>query len=122
MKNLQRLQAQTLRSIIALAGIASACTLAQAEEAAAVRAGRQLAQEKCSPCHAVTRSQGKPDSAAPSFEEIAASPKMTPDALRAHLASTNSSVRHPGGMPAQSLTEDQIDQIFAYLSSLRAGR
>jgi mono/diheme cytochrome c family protein len=122
MTNLKKLQAQSLRSIVAFAGIAWASTLAHAEDPAAVRAGKELALQKCSRCHAVSRSQAKPDTAAPSFEEIAAGPKMTREALRAHLNSTNSSVRHPGGMPAQNLTEDQIDLIFAYLSSLRAER
>ncbi|HTJ03607.1 MAG TPA: cytochrome c [Methylovirgula sp.] len=120
--NLARLQAQSLRSIIAFAGIAWAATLVHAEDASAVRAGKELTLQKCAPCHAVSRSQAKPESTAPSFEEIAAGPKMTREALRAHLASTNASVRHPGGMPAQSLTENQIDLIFAYLSSLPAER
>jgi mono/diheme cytochrome c family protein len=105
--------------MIIVASVTFASTPGQADDAAA-RAGQELAQKKCSPCHVITPSgQSQTHSGAPSFEEIAAGSKRTREALRAFLLSTNSNVSHPGGMPAPRLTEDQIDLIFAYLSSLR---
>lgn len=121
MKHANTVKARFVRTIVMLAGIVLAASFAQAEEAEAVRAGRELVQKKCLSCHALSRSssQSQTRPGAPSFEEIAAGPKKTREALRAFLLSTNSSVSHPGGMPALKLTEDQIDLIYAYLSSLQ---
>ena len=45
---------------------------------------------------------------------------VAPDALRALLHSTQSNVSHPNAMPNPELTERQIEEISAYLTSLRA--
>lgn len=124
MKPSNTVKARSLQTILVLSGIVLASSFAQAEDAAAVRAGRELAQEKCSPCHAMSRSsaQSQTRAAAPSFEEIAVGSKTTREALRAFLLSTNSNVSHPGAMPTPKLTESEIDLIYAYLSSLRETR
>jgi hypothetical protein len=56
----------------------------------------------------------------PTFAEIANGGHAAPDTLLAFLRSTHSDVSHPGAMPNPGLTERQIDQISAYLGSLRA--
>jgi mono/diheme cytochrome c family protein len=84
-----------------------------------VQAGRELSSKTCSPCHAMPSQASKgPASGAP-FTEIAKGTKATHENLRAFLLSTHSNIAHPGGMPRLELTETQIWQIAAYLSSLR---
>jgi mono/diheme cytochrome c family protein len=97
-------------------------THARADDMAAVLAGRELAVKKCSACHAMPEASGQVQAhppAAPSFQAIAAGSRATHEALRAFLQSTSSNVRHPGTMPHPTLTEAQIDLIFAYIASLR---
>lgn len=114
-----------LAGVIALAGITGATTLAQADDAEAVRAGWALAVKECSSCHVIAAppiSNHTHPPVGPSFEVIAKGTKSTPEALRAFLLSTHSNISHPGAMPRPPLTEDQIRLIAAYMSSLRAGR
>ena len=67
-------------------------------------------------CHAVAGPPG------PSFAEIAKGTHAAPDALRTLLTSTQSDVSHPYAMPNPELTERQIDEISAYLGSLRGAK
>lgn len=100
-----------------IAAILGACALggqASADEASDVRGGQELAAKFCSPCHAIAEKPG------PSFVEIAKGERAAPEALRAFLHSTASNVSHPGAMPNPELSEKQIDEIAAYLASLRA--
>lgn len=57
-----------------------------------------------------------------SFQEIAKGDKAAPDALWAFLKTAHNSISHPGNMPSQELTEQQIRLIYAYVSSLRAAQ
>jgi len=96
-----------------------------AESAGAVQAGKELAVSLCSPCHIVSpqSSERRPSgSGGPSFLDIAQGPKTAPEALRGFLRSTSSSVAHPAAMPHLDLTDEQIEAIAAYLSSLRQPR
>ncbi len=85
-----------------------------AQEASDIRPGRELATKFCSQCHVVAERAG------PSFAEIAKGEHAAPDALLALLRSTHTDVSHPGAMPNSELTEKEIDQISAYLATLRA--
>ena len=79
-------------------------------------AGRQLAQTWCSTCHVVTRGQQQATSnGAPSFAAIAAQKSFTPMALSAFLQTPHHR------MPDLHLSRDEIDDISAYIFSLRHG-
>ncbi len=88
-------------------------------DAADARAGRELAQSKCAPCHSIDGGGGAEAKRAPSLEEIARGPKGGGDPLRDFLRSTHTSVAHPGAMPNLSLSEEQMADLSAYLSALR---
>jgi mono/diheme cytochrome c family protein len=77
-------------------------------------AGRDLALEWCSECHLVARDQTDPASdAVPSFFEVADRSSTTEMSLRAFLTSPH------GNMPNIMLTREQIDEVVAYILSLR---
>jgi len=86
------------------------------DQASDVQAGYALAIKACSPCHAVSETVG------PSFAKIAKGPHATPDSLRDFLRSTHSDVSHPSAMPSPEHTEQQIDDIAAYIASLRPAK
>ena len=90
------------------------CPDVWADEASDIRSGQALASKVCLPCHVVAERPG------PTFAEIAKGGHAAPDTLLAFLRSTHSNVSHPVAMPNPGLTEGQIDQISAYLGSLRA--
>ena len=102
------------RTFVTIAQTIGMCPDSWADEASDIRAGQELASKVCSPCHVVAERPG------PTFAEIAKGGRAAPDTLLAFLRSTHSNVSHPGGMPNPELTERQIEQISAYLESLRA--
>jgi mono/diheme cytochrome c family protein len=128
MPTLGRIQARWadfIRCICAILAALGLTTLAAADNAKDVQAGKDLAIKACSPCHAINAKstpERAPRPAGASFEEIAKGSKATPEALRVFLLSTHSSVSHPGAMPSPALTEDQIRLISAYVSSLRSAK
>ena len=78
------------------------------------KAGQILAQQLCSECHAVDRTQAlSPNPAAPRFETIANVPGMTGAALSAALQTPHRT------MPNVMLDADQLRKIVAYVLSLR---
>ncbi|HXV26058.1 MAG TPA: cytochrome c [Alphaproteobacteria bacterium] len=80
-----------------------------------VEQGRDLARTWCSGCHLVEEEGGQSGSdAAPPFSVIAHDPSLTPDQLRSWLVDP-----HPP-MPNLSLTRDEIEDLVAYIGSLRA--
>ena len=103
-----------LRTSLAIAVSIGIYTSAFAGGASDISAGQKLAAKVCSPCHVVAERPG------PSFAEIAKGGHADPEALLAFLRSTHSDVSHPGAMPNLELSDRQIEQISAYLRSLRA--
>ena len=78
--------------------------------------GHQLAQKWCSNCHAVEPlEKERTTDAAPSFSAVAHSPSTTAMGLRAFLQTSH------GQMPDFRLSRDQIDDVVAYILSLRGG-
>lgn len=77
-------------------------------------AGRHLAETWCNTCHVVsaTQSQGS-STGAPTFRAIAAQKEITPMALAAFLQTPHHR------MPDLHLTRDEIDDLSAYILSLR---
>ncbi len=78
-----------------------------------VAGGRAIAQRWCANCHVVSNSQTSPvPQGPPTFIAIAKS-GMTAEQLRAFLS-------HPhGAMPDLALTRTEIDDLIAYIQSLR---
>jgi cytochrome c len=95
------------RSVImsAAAGLITVPALA----AGTAEAGRDLAERWCNSCH-------RGSDAAPRLEAVANRPSTTPRTLRDWLAAP-----HPP-MPNPSLTRAEIDDVIAYLLSLRRER
>jgi mono/diheme cytochrome c family protein len=77
------------------------------------KAGLALAQRVCSECHATVVGQDRsPNSKAPKFSDLAATPGMTRTALLVALTTPHA------GMPMFTLTERERDDIIAYILSL----
>jgi mono/diheme cytochrome c family protein len=77
--------------------------------------GRQLATAWCSSCHQVDpQAQRLATDAVPSFQAIAAMPSTTSMSIRAFLSTTHDV------MPNFRLTDPQIEDVGAYILSLRA--
>lgn len=75
-------------------------------------AGRDLAVTWCSSCHLVEQESAAVTQARP-LSAIASDRRWTIDALRGFLA------RPHGGMPDLHLTRQEIENLSAYLGSLR---
>ena len=106
--------------------VAAAALLALAPAAAAhasgpgtAAAGRALADELCSGCHAVAGAGPGPVADAPAFADIAR--RWTGEELGEALAEGIMVGHGSVEMPAFSLDPDAIDDLVAYLDSL-AGR
>ena len=79
--------------------------------------GRVIAEERCSSCHAINNADlDSANLAATPFDVIANTPGMTNIALSAWLHSA-----HPT-MPNVPATQEETDDLFAYLLTLRATR
>lgn len=82
--------------------------------AADIGHGEQLAREWCSNCHLVAPDQTSGGDGAPTFNSIAETAQERNDDLRAWLADP-----HPP-MPNFDLTVREIDDLLAYIESLRS--
>ena len=79
-----------------------------------VRAGQRLAVTWCANCHQVAPGGPGPSTdAAPAFARIAAMPSTTSMSLSVFLQSPHAN------MPDYRLTREQLDDLVAYLLSLR---
>ncbi len=77
--------------------------------------GHRLATSWCSGCHQVElRTQATASDAIPSFRAVAAMPSTTSTSIRAFLSTTHTV------MPDFKLTNGQIDDVGAYILSLRS--
>lgn len=109
-------QVPTLITWIALAGllIVAGTRIARAEEYGDPAEGHRLAQQWCSNCHVIERSaQSGASNGAPSFAAIAGMKAMTPMALHVFLQTPHDR------MPDLHLTRNEIDDLIAYITSLR---
>jgi mono/diheme cytochrome c family protein len=111
----QRLRVAAACLVAALALVANIAHAAEARgaEAAKIAAGAELANRHCTSCHVVGPDQTHGTDQAPTWREIAARTTTTRDFLRGFLT-------HPhGGMPPLTLAGEQIDDLAAYILSLR---
>ena len=87
---------------------------ARAQNTGDADAGRKIAQTWCINCHVVAPGQVQGTSnGAPPFTAIAAQTDISPMALRAFLQTPHHR------MPDLQLSNDQIDDVSAYIFSLR---
>jgi len=100
-----------------LSGIALAASAVVPVEAQSTRgdaeAGRLYAVNMCTGCHSVVPETDGVGLFAPDFTRIARSPTTTPASLRAFLRSDHDL------MPNFNLKRDEIENIVAYIASLR---
>ena len=108
-----------LRSFCAIAA-AIAPSISQATDADLVQAGRQVAQKYCARCHSLaTGSAAKPAyKRARPMSVIAKADNFNAAELKNFLQSTGQGVHHPGAMRNPELTDIQIQQVSAFLTSL----
>lgn len=80
-----------------------------------VSAGRELALNWCAECHLVAGNQDRvPSDGVPTFFSIADHPSTTELGLRVFLTSPHAN------MPNVMLSREQLDEIVAYILSLRS--
>ena len=103
-----------LKAAIAVAGLAIAGIVCAADMGDPNR-GLVYAKKACSECHAVEKGEVSPDIKAPNFSAIADSPGMTERALVVWLQSS-----HHATMPNFIIAPDDLDNVVAYIMSLRA--
>jgi mono/diheme cytochrome c family protein len=99
-----------------LTSVAAALTAqsAMAQDPGDVRAGHVFASRHCAECHAVLSGSDKsPNTNAPPFAKIAATPGMTGRALAVWLQSS-----HPT-MPDFLIAQEDRDDVIAYIMSLQ---
>ena len=102
----------------------AATTGAHAEETPAekIAAGHSFALRVCWACHVVAKDQPTAPilkTPAPSFHDIAQRPTLNEAALRKFLASHSENIGPNAGMPNPLLVDYQIDEIVAYILSLK---
>lgn len=100
------------RSIALVVAIALAVPPGNRGHAADPQDGYRLAKQWCTSCHIVGPNEPGADAARP-FASIANDPLFTEDGIRAWLADP-----HPP-MPNLNLSRLEVEQIVAYLRSLR---
>jgi mono/diheme cytochrome c family protein len=101
---------QYLGKGVLICGLALASLSAQAGN---VDKGGELARNWCAQCHVVDDAQTRVTDAGPAFAQIANNPAKSRLGLSAWLADP-----HPP-MPNLNLTQDEIDDLVAYIKSLK---
>lgn len=87
-----------------------------------VAQGHHIATLVCSPCHVAAKDQAfepilRPP--APAFEALAQRSAVNEAFLHKFLTTTHRDISNPQGMPNPQLLDDQVQQVSAYLLSLR---
>ena len=100
-------------AMLCVAGWLGAPAPASAQDPGDVGAGRHLAETWCSSCHLMGGARQGASSGAPTFQAMANNPTITPVSLHAFLQTPHAR------MPDLHLTSDDIDDLAAYIRSLR---
>ena|SRR5690348_18141956 len=103
-----------MTAVFAAAAFAIVAGAATAQEMGDAKRGHLLAETVCSECHAIDK--GAPRSRngdAPTFESLANTRGMTPMAVRVALRTSHEK------MPNLILKNQEVDDIIAYLSTLK---
>jgi mono/diheme cytochrome c family protein len=109
-----------MQLIVAAASVAAAIAMAGATSGACAQTvgdaakGRAFAQQICSECHNIEKSQRpSPNGLAPNFETIARTPGLTAIALTAALRTSHRT------MPNIIIPDDDLRNVVAYVLSLQ---
>ena len=87
--------------------------------------GNVIALNVCSACHVVASAQPEPPilrPPAPTFRSIANRRGITEEWLRGFVTTTHRTVETPGHMPNPNLMDAQVDDVAAYIMTLRRKR
>ena len=116
------LRRSSLPMLVLSAALASAAQAGTAD-GNLVAAGRDFAQRVCGACHVVTP-QREPvlSPPAPSFVVLARRPSLTEQTLREFLGSNHGTMPPQEAMPNPRLVDYQIDEIVAFMMSLKAAK
>jgi mono/diheme cytochrome c family protein len=90
-----------------------------------IAAGRKLAARVCGACHVVEQQRDELPVLAPpgpSFAVLAQRPLLTDAALRDFLGANHRNMGPHEAMPNPRLADYQIDEIVAFMMSLKAGK
>jgi hypothetical protein len=114
-------------AIVAVALLAGLGSLAQAETPndEQIGAGRKFASRVCGAYHVVMQQRDELPVLAPpgpSFAVLAQRPLLTESWLRKFLGSNHRSMGPHEAMPNPRLVDYQIDEIVAFMMSLKAGK
>jgi mono/diheme cytochrome c family protein len=114
------LRGSLLVPLLLLAGFSSP---ARAGTPDLVAAGRNFAGRVCGACHVLTRDELPVLSPpGPSFAVLAQRPSLTEPALREFLGSNHRGLGPHEAMPNPRLVDYQIDEIVAFMMSLKADK
>ena len=78
-----------------------------------VEAGRTIASTFCVQCHRISGSDNDPNRTPPDFAAVANMPSFTELSMRVFLQTPH------GLMPRYQFSQNELDDIIAYLASLR---
>ena len=78
-----------------------------------VEAGRVIASSLCVQCHRISGSDNDPNRMPPDFAAVANMPSFTELSMRVFLQTPH------GLMPRYQFSQNELDDIIAYLSSMR---
>jgi mono/diheme cytochrome c family protein len=90
-----------------------------------IEAGRQFAHRVCGACHVVTQQRDELPVLAPpgpSFAVLAQRPSLTEQGLREFLDANHRGMGPHEAMPNPRLADYQIDEIVAYMMSLKTAK
>ncbi len=111
---------RTVTALLIVFGTASFGLTGQASAQNDVRKGHFLAAHICAICHVAAADQAYPPIMKPpasSFASIAQ--RMDAESLKNFMATTHRGLNNPKGMPNPQLMDYQINQLVAYILSLR---
>lgn len=100
--------------LLALGVALLAAGAGRAQDIGDARAGREVATSLCIQCHRIDRAGREPGRIPPDFGAIADMGSQTALSLRVFLQTPH------GNMPRYQLTRGEIDDVIAYILSLRA--
>jgi len=110
---------------LALLAIIASPAQAQAPNADQSAAGRNFARRVCGACHVVEQQRDELPVLAPpgpSFAVLAQRPHLTEAWLREFLGSNHRNMGPHEAMPNPRLADYQIDEIVAFMMSLKAAK
>jgi mono/diheme cytochrome c family protein len=111
-------------ALVVVAGFTS-ITRAEAADSDQVAAGRDFAGRLCGVCHVVTQQRDELpvlSPPGPSFAVLAQRPQLTEARLREFLRSNHAGLGPHEAMPNPRLVDYQIDEIVAFMMSLKAAK